>query len=513
MQKIIKPFTPEIQKKILENQNFRAKIAKESHYNFFHIYFSHYITYETAPFQQDFFSLTENESIKNLVIIAFRGSGKSTIINLSYVLWSILGRQQKKFVLLVGQTQHQARQHLKNIRRELEANEVLRKDLGPFDEEGDEMNAYSLYFKDHNARIFAISMEQNVRGIRHHQYRPDLIICDDIEDRATVKTREGRDKTYDWLTSEVIPMGDKDTRLIMIGNLLHEDSVIMRIRKKIQKKEMNGVYKAYPIVKNKKPLWLSKYPHMKAIKEEEKRIGNYISWMREYKLQIVPDDGQIVLPEDIHYYDELPIENHNEEIREGIYFLFAAIGTDLAISEKQSADYTAFVAVKVFQIGAKIIIYILSQPVNERMHFSGTKERLKALAQTICEHPHQVRLYVEDVGYQKAFEQEMKNDGYHAKGIKIVGDKRSRLCTTHHYIKTGHVLFPRKGCEQLTQQIMGFLTEKNDDLVDALTIAVNEIMKNGAYDYDEPYVEDEDSVRDRFRIDLDYETIRMDAVF
>jgi len=31
--------------------------------------------------------------------------------------------------------------------------------------------------------------------MKHMQYRPDLIICDDIEDLQSVKTKEGRDKS------------------------------------------------------------------------------------------------------------------------------------------------------------------------------------------------------------------------------------------------------------------------------------------------------------------------------
>ncbi len=462
--------------KVLTDHRVRQEVVSGSHYWFFHTYFHHYITYKTADFQREIFQLTENEKVKNLVIIAFRGSGKSTIINLSYPLWAILGKQQKKFVLLVGQTQHQARQHLKNIKRELESNELLRKDLGPFQED-DEWSSSSLLIPKHDARIMAVSMEQSIRGVRHNQYRPDLIICDDVENTSSVKTMEGRNKTYDWLTSEVIPAGDKDTRLIMIGNLLHEDSVIMRMKGKIKKKEMSGVYKAYPVVRNNKSLWSGKFPDKKSIKEEEQRVANYISWKREYELIIVPDEGQIVLPEDIHHYDHLPTENHCEDEDAEVYFKFAAIGTDLAISQKQSADYTAFVPMKVFKVGGKRYIYILPHLINARFDFSGSKENLKALAQTIHDHPTSVRLYTEEVGYQQAFSQEMKKDSYTTKPVNIVGDKRSRLCTTHHYIKTGRVLFPQKGCEQLIQQIMGFGVEKHDDLVDAFTIAVNEIMK------------------------------------
>jgi hypothetical protein len=131
-----------------------------------------------------------------------------------------------------------------NIRTELEGNDVLKKDLGPFQEESDEWGSFSLVFKKHGARITVASSEQSIRGIRHNEHRPDLIICDDVEDVQSTKTREGRDKTYNWLRGEVIPAGDKNTRLIIVGNLLHEDSLLMRIKDEISKGKAKGILKS-----------------------------------------------------------------------------------------------------------------------------------------------------------------------------------------------------------------------------------------------------------------------------
>ena len=78
---------------------------------------SHYIIYPFAQFHREMLSLTEEINLRLLVLIAFRGSGKSTLMSLSYPIWAILGVQQKKFVLIVSQTQSQARLHLANIKR------------------------------------------------------------------------------------------------------------------------------------------------------------------------------------------------------------------------------------------------------------------------------------------------------------------------------------------------------------------------------------------------------------
>ena len=56
-----------------------------------------------------------------------------------------------------------------------------------------------------------------------------VVISDDVEDTNSVKTREGRNKTYEWFTSEILPIGSQKTKFVTIGNLLHEDSLLMRV--------------------------------------------------------------------------------------------------------------------------------------------------------------------------------------------------------------------------------------------------------------------------------------------
>lgn len=133
----------EIPKLIAEGKS-RIELARQSHIWFFYIYFSHYTTYSTAEFQRRFFALSEDESLNPLAIMAFRGSAKSTIFTMSFPIWAILGKLMKKYIILVGLTMRQAKQHLINIKRELEGNELFKADLGPFQEQEDEWGSYSL---------------------------------------------------------------------------------------------------------------------------------------------------------------------------------------------------------------------------------------------------------------------------------------------------------------------------------------------------------------------------------
>jgi phage terminase large subunit-like protein len=76
--------------------------------------------------------------------------------------------------------------------------------------------------------------------------------------------------------------------------------------------------------------------------------------------------------------------------------------------------------------------------------------------------------FVEAVQYQMAAVEEMERRAFAVTPMRPIKDKRSRLRVAARYIKNGTALFPRKGCEQLLTQVLGFGGEKHDDLVDAL---------------------------------------------
>ncbi|MFH1990239.1 MAG: hypothetical protein ABIJ19_00010 [Patescibacteria group bacterium] len=455
-----------------KDQSFRIALAKKSHFWFFHFYFSHYVTFPTADFQREIFKITEDENNGMAVIVAFRGSSKSTICNLSFTLWSILGKMQKKYVIILGLTQRQARQHLINIKKELEQNALLKSDLGPFKEETDEWGGYSLVIPKYEARISAASTEQGIRGSRHLQYRPDIIIADDIEDLQSVRTQEGRDKTYQWFKGDILPAGSSDLKVIVIGNLLHEDSLIKRLQEEIEEEKLKGIYREFPLIEEKFGiLWPGKYPDMESVEAERQKLSDESAWQREFLLKIIPAEDQVIKREWIQYYknDEFPSFKFDK-------YSWTKIGIDLAISEKSSADYTAMVIGSLFGRYGDIKLYIHPFPVNERLDFPATVTKAKELADTAG--PKRCELLIEEVAYQKALTQQLRRDWYFAKGVGVNGmDKRTRLSLVSQFIKDGKILFPRKGAEKLIEQIVGFGAEKHDDLMDAFVILALHVVE------------------------------------
>lgn len=465
----------ELQELLFTDRNVRAKVTGESHQWFFSTYFSSYITHQTADLHRQLFAITEDDNMPLAVVVAFRGSAKSTIMTMSYPIWAVVGKQQKKFVLIASQTQYQARVHLINIKRELEGNELLANDMGPFIEQREEWGSTSLYIPKYNARITAISAEQSVRGIRHGAHRPDLIIADDVEDMASVKTREGRNKTFDWYTSEIVPAGDTNTKRIAIGNLLHEDSLLMRLKERIENDEIDGTYQEFPIVRNDKSLWPDKYPDQQDLRALRRKVGNKVAWEREYMLRIIADDDQVIDGKWIRFYDRLPDMTRENE------YINSFVSVDLAISQKSTADCTAIVIIHVFGNKPEDRHYYIDQRyINKRITHLQTLETIVSMYETLRSYQYcDPRVLVEEVQYQAAVVEQLQTRGVKAKGIKIHSDKRARLQLSSPLFEQSKVLFSKdRGSTEIIQQLVGFGVEKHDDLADAISMGLNYIQAN-----------------------------------
>jgi phage terminase large subunit-like protein len=206
--------------------------------------------------------------------------------------------------------------------------------------------------------------------------------------------------------------------------------------------------------------------HERGVSGQRKGYGA-IPWQREMLLKIVADEDQIITPEDIHYYDELP---------KGAVASIKGHGIDLAISQKENADYTTDVEGDVYYVDDAPKIFILPNPFNEHVVFHDFMKYVRAIP---GERKGAHIFFVEDVGYQKAAIQEMERMMLPVVPIRPKTDKRSRLQVIAPYIKNGTVLFPRTGCEQSLGQIFNLGVESHNDLCDGLTTLLQGLVSQG----------------------------------
>ncbi|MDO4549661.1 MAG: hypothetical protein Q4C96_00240 [Planctomycetia bacterium] len=167
-----------------------------------------------------------------LNIIGPRGGAKSTIGTLAFPLREALeGRE--KYIWIVSDTIPQACSHLENIYHAIRDNSMF-------------MSKYSFLSKDirraikyrtgvlelrNGVRLEAFSMGQKIRGRRHRENRPTLIICDDLQNDFHMRSKLLRKNTREWFFGSLIKAGTKQTNIINLATALHRDALAMELCK------------------------------------------------------------------------------------------------------------------------------------------------------------------------------------------------------------------------------------------------------------------------------------------
>jgi len=426
--------------------------------------------YAFAPVHETLFEKLEDQSNGRVIAMVFRGGGKSSICTTAFPLWAILGVHQAKHVLIVSRTTQQAQQHLENIKIECESNPFLKKDFGEVFQKETPWNATSLTFSKVRAQVTAVSSEQSMRGIRYGASRPDIIILDDVEDIASVKTKESRDKLFDWFTGDLLPAGNENTRLIVVGNNLHNDSLLNRLIARADNGQMEATIIRQPIMnEDGSSAWTARFPDQDSLEAYRRTIPSDRAWQQEMMLQPTSPEDQIIQEEWIHYYDELP--------EDGGVTSYFAIGIDLAISQKSMADKTAMIRAVVHGTGHNMKIYILPYPVNKQL--TGAQGVESAMNLVEESKGKRTRVFVESVAYQKIFVELLRSNGVRDVYEYQPGSmsKEDRLMSIASLIEEGRVVFPKAGAQFVIDQTVGFGVEKYDDLVDALTTLVIGVTK------------------------------------
>jgi len=182
-----------------------------------------------------FHMLTEatRERGRRLAIAAPRGHAKTTVVSIAYVLWSALYATER-FILIVSATKEQAVQLLADIRRELTGNELLIEDFPEVclplikGRGGVTVKSHHLVLPN-DVCIRVLGSGQGLRGMKHREHRPTLIIGDDLEELDQAISEDQRYKLQDWFSKTLMKAGTRKTNVAIVGTVLHYDSLLARL--------------------------------------------------------------------------------------------------------------------------------------------------------------------------------------------------------------------------------------------------------------------------------------------
>jgi predicted phage terminase large subunit-like protein len=160
-------------------------------------------------------------------VIGPRGGAKSTIGSMCYVLRAAL-EGWEPYIWIISDTSSQAETHLKNVKAEIEANELLARDYPQACGIGPVWKTDSIQLKN-GVWIECFGTGQHVRGRRKGQHRPSLIVCDDIENDSHIESARQRELSRLWFQTALMNAGNKDTNVISLATALHRDALAMQL--------------------------------------------------------------------------------------------------------------------------------------------------------------------------------------------------------------------------------------------------------------------------------------------
>lgn len=313
---------------------------------------------ETPEFHKELWSLLCGTE-RFVAVAAPRGHAKSTACTFCFLLVCMLFRY-RRFALIVSDTANQAYEFLGNIRRELEYNEEIIKLFGIKEFLVDNRDTMVCRMvgedgKPYDFRISAKGSMQSMRGANWNQLRPDLIVCDDLENDELVENEERRNKLRSWFLNTLVPSGNPDTLYRIVGTVLHFDSLLERFMPERANEDTPDNLVITPLktyskdhTKSKRKTWKSvKYrahsedyseylwpqrftkEYLNEIRSGYVEDGNPEGYAREYLNNPIASENQIFRKEDLVDFDPEtsgPWEN-------------ILVG-DLAISDKDKRAYT-----------------------------------------------------------------------------------------------------------------------------------------------------------------------------
>lgn len=464
----------------------RVQKAKLDFRFFVQTYLSHHVSpTETSLFRNYIYDHLEDLSLKynKILIEAYRGGAKTTLISRLYSLWKLL-RGDKRYLIIISSTLDLAKESIELLSIEIEDNVRLKNDfsLTPFMSATSEEMSFCV--DGTPCKIKAFGAGKKLRGTNFLSIRPDLIICDDIENDENVASATQRDKLYSWFNKAVLKLPARTNptyNIIVVGTTLHYDSLLKRIEKR-----SDFFFKSFPLVisfpSNLDELsreTLSSFtpldlilddPHIKKSDVLSDYLEDKSSFMSEFQNQ--PLDKENAPLSSYSTYEILP------SLIDCIY-----IGIDPSLGKARS-DYFALS----FLHYSKVQKLFFWEAYGFKVAPEGMIEKIIDLTLKKLSLSKKIVIACETVAFQEFFKDSLKKAFYERNlilpiiGIKSTAHKEVRLDSLSPLLSSQTLLVDQKST-LLHEELETYPKCAHDDLLDSGDIAYQAFLHQKIADY------------------------------
>jgi len=435
----------------------RKRVCEANLEKFIRTYLPHFCTSKTPEFHKEIYGMLTDAirgKKERVLIVAPRGFAKSTITTVFSSLWMAL-YAKKKDILIVSATGKLAIEQMRKIRVELENNEKIFEDFG--EQKSDKWTEDHLILKN------GTNIRAKGRGFQVRGFRPDIIICDDLEDEEVIYSKDQRDKTQYWFLRTLMPTLHRGNPLVYIGTKLHQFSLIAKLEEKPE-----FYSKKYQALTKGVSIWEDLWPADK-LEQLRTELGSY-AFEAEYQ------NNPISLEE-----QPIKFEHIDGVIAEG-EIINKALAFDPAISEKETSDYRAIVVFGQTDKG-------MFKELHAERGKWGVHEQVDKVIELYRVYEPE-RVIVEEVAYQRVFRDLLTRKG-REQGVYIPvtsaelsaspkdsskrpKDKLTRLLSVVHLFEQRLVQIKNR---DLFDEALAFPFGDYDDMVDAMVYALYFLMK------------------------------------
>lgn len=433
-------------------------------------------------------------------IAAPRGHAKSTTVTLKDTLHAILF-EYKHYILILSDSSDQAEAFLSDIRSELEDNSRIREDFGEL--KGSRYWTTSGILTSTGVKIEGIGSGKKIRGRRHKQWRPDLIVLDDIENDENINTPDQRKKLKNWFDKAVSSAGDTYTDIVYVGTVLHYDSLLCAVMAKPDFERHK--YQAIVSWATHDELWdawkqiytdIGNPAHKEdaeafyALNKSEMLEGTAVLWeaklsyydlmMRkcslgdaafnsEYQNDPIDPSTCPFSDQTIKFYDDAP-----PDFRDNKFVFFGAC--DPSLGKNKNADTSSLIALALDTHSG--LLYPVEADIKQRPPDQIITDAIAMHRRLQLMYGRGFRLFgVENVQFQSFFATVMAREsaklGVYLPVIEIPSllPKNIRIGSLIPFVSNGYILFTSKH-KELLKQMREYPMGKNDDAPDCLEMVV-----------------------------------------
>lgn len=427
-----------------------------------------YFPLETPPFHKEILDLISDKNNRRIGVIAPRGHAKSTTVDMTYPLWAGCF-EQEEFIVIISDTYTQAAEFINALKDEFENNPKIKWLFGNM--KGDDWQDGEFVLSN-GIKYAAKGSGMKIRGIRHRHTRPTLMIFDDIENDENIKSAEQRQKLYHWFTKAAIPALARGGRAVVIGTILHFDSLVNKVMKQqdIFKSWQTRVFYAITTEEDgtERALWpehrsLEKLRAMRDDPGDQDFIGS-ITFAQEYQHKPFSEEDAIIQPDWIKECEPSQVPDKHTR-------LARVLTIDPAASERQTADFTAMIVADLYTDGNVYIRAIR----NQRTSPSMTADTVRELDEI---YKPQV-IGIEKGALGLVFRDLL--EGLPVIGLEPDKDKVRRLLAVSRFFEAGRVYTVKniQNGQAFREQLIEFPKGTHDDMVDAAAYAVRLLFVEG----------------------------------